>query len=466
MKFKHKIKKEDSMNVDGVIYGSEEIIKKALEDGTIEQIKNVAKMPGIIGESIAMADAHKGYGFCIGGVGAFDLETGVISPGGVGYDINCGVRMLSSNLNVDQIRDKADDLIRELNKKIPSGVGRGSPFQLSKKDLDEVLENGAKWLVDKGYGNLDDLKFCEENGCIKKNSAKLVSDRAKKRGIGQLGTLGAGNHFLEVQYVEEIFDEDLAKRFGIKKGSVTVMIHCGSRGLGHQVASDYIKKIEDIYGADSFENRDLIYAPIKSAVGKEYFMAMNSAANFAFANRHLIGAWTKDVFGKIFENSELNLIYDVCHNIAKIEKHKMKNGEIKKVCVHRKGATRSFGPGREEIPEEYRDIGQPVILPGSMGTSSYLLVGREGAEAKTFGSCAHGAGRAISRSGAVKKLDGKKIKKQLEKMGIKTNSPSEKSLMEEAPCAYKNVDLVVESVANENIAKKVARLKPIIVIKG
>lgn len=458
------IDKENKMNVPGIVYASPKLYDFIKNDNVISQIKNVAKLPGILKYSIALPDAHQGYGFPIGGVAAFDLKTGVISPGGVGYDINCGVRLLKTNLRRKDIELVKDKLLKKLYDMVPSGLGRGSPFQITYKQLDEVLDEGAKWLIKKGYATKEDLENIEDSGCLK-GDAKLVSENAKKRGIGQLGTLGSGNHFLEVQYVEEIFDENIAKIFGIKKDDIVIMIHCGSRGLGHQVASDYIKAMEKEYGIFNFPDRELISAPIKSKLGKDYLSAMNSAANFAFANRQVITHWVRESFKSFFPDSKIDIIYDICHNIAKIEKHLI-DGKEKKVCVHRKGATRSFGPGRIEVPKKYRNIGHPVLLPGSMGTSSYLLIGTKKAEELTFGSTAHGAGRVMSRTQAIHSLNGENVKKEIEKRGISIIAGSIKGLAEEAPSAYKDVDEVVKTVSEIGLNKKIARMKPFLVVKG
>jgi len=446
------IPQEKNMNVPGIVYASDVLFKNIKKDKTLEQVKNVAKLPGIIKASIALPDAHQGYGFCIGGVAAFDLDEGIISPGGVGYDINCGVRLLKTNLTKKDIENKKKNLLEELYKKVPSGLGRGSPFQITYKQLDEVLEKGVEFLVEKGYATKEDLKNIEEKGRMKNADSSKVSERAKKRGIGQLGTLGAGNHFLDVQIVEEIFDKKNAKKFGLEKGQIVIMIHCGSRGLGHQVASDYIRKMEKEYGFENLPDRELINAPIKSELGKDYMKAMNCAVNFAFANRQVITHWVREAFKNIFPKSEVNIVYDVCHNIAKIEEH-LVNGKKKKVCVHRKGATRSFH-------------NQPVLIPGTMGTSSYVLVGTKLAEEKTFGSTAHGAGRAKSRMKSNKEYKGENVKKEMNKKGIEIKAGSWKSYSEESPGAYKDVDEVVKVVDEEGLSKKVARLKPVIVIMG
>jgi len=461
----YEIPREGKMNVPCRIYASEKIAREMEKDKTLEQIKNVSQLKGIIGEAIALADAHQGYGFPIGGVAGFDLDKGIISPGGVGYDINCSVRLLKTNLKREDIEKNKKKILEILYKKIPSGVGRGSPFNMKSGELDKILDGGAKYFIEKGFGVKDDYLHTEEEGCMKEADSSFVSERAKRRGIGQLGTLGAGNHFLEIQYVDEIFDEKIAKVFGLKENQITIMVHCGSRGLGHQVASDYIKKMEDEYGFENLPDRELINAPIKSKLGKEYFSAMCAAANFAFANKQLITYWIREEMKKIFPDIKIDVLYDVCHNIAKMEEHNVE-GKMKKICVHRKGATRSFGPGRREIPEDYRKVGQPVIIPGSMGTASYVLVGTSVAEKLTFGSSVHGAGRSSSRHGAMKNIRGEEVKNKLNKNGIEIGIGSLKSLAEEAPEAYKDVDEVVKSVDEIGISKKVARLKPAIVIKG
>ncbi len=460
----YEIPKEGKMNVAGRIYASEKIMKDIEKDKTIEQVKNVATLPGIVGFSSALTDAHMGYGMCIGGVAAFDLDKGIVSPGGIGYDINCGVRILSTNIKVSDIKKNQKKIVEALYKKIPSGVGHGSPFQLKKGEMDLVLEKGANFLVGKGYGSRDDL-IVEDFGCIENADASKVSPKAKQRGIGQLGTLGAGNHFLEVQEIYEIFDEKTAKVFGLKKGYATIMIHCGSRGLGHQVASDYIKLMEEKYGIKNLPDRELINAPIKSQLGQDYIKAMNCAANFAFANRHLIAYWVKEAMLEIFPKAEIKTLYDICHNIGKVEEHTVE-GKKMNVLVHRKGATRSFGPGRKEIPEKYRKIGQPVLIPGSMGTASYILVGTKKAEEMTFGSTAHGAGRVMSRHSAIKGQTGAAVKKKLNAKNIEIKSGSLQSLAEEAPEAYKDVDEVVNIVDSLGLSKKVAKLKPLVVVKG
>ncbi|HJX50920.1 MAG TPA: RtcB family protein [Candidatus Nanoarchaeia archaeon] len=461
-KNEYELPKMGKMLVPGRIFISDKMI---IEEDAIKQVANVAHLPGILKYSIGLPDMHVGYGFPIGGVAAFDMDKGIISPGGVGYDINCSVRLLKTNLTKKDILEKQKEVTEELYRKIPSGVGRGSKFNITRQELNKLLENGARYFVEKGFGVKEDYLHMEEEGCLKEADANKVSERAIKRGIGQLGTLGAGNHFLEVQYVDEIFDDKIAKELGIKKGQVTIMVHCGSRGLGHQVASDYIKLMEDEYGFKDLPDRELINAPIKSELGKDYYKAMCAAANFAFANKQLITYWVREEMERIFPKIKIDVIYDICHNIAKFEEHVI-DGKKQTVCIHRKGATRAFGPGRKEIPEAYRKIGQPVIIPGSMGTASYLLIGTKKAEEITFGSTVHGAGRISSRSKALRELRGEDIKKEMNEKGIEVKAGSWESLAEEAPEAYKDIEEVVRVVDELGISKKIARLKPMVVIKG
>jgi len=462
----YEIPKQGKMNVPVVIFASEKLLEKMKEDITLQQAMNVAMLPGIIKKSIVLSDAHQGYGFSIGGVAAFDVNKGIISPGGVGYDINCGVRLLTTNLTKKDIGKKKTELINQLFRDVPSGVGKGGAIKISKQDVKEILETGANWAIKKGYGSKQDLEKTEDSGCIKGAKSENVSQRAIDRGIGQLGSLGAGNHFLEVQEVDEIYDKNIAEKFGVKeKGQITIMIHCGSRGLGHQVASDYIKLMEDEYGFKNLPDRELVNAPIKSKLGMEYYSAMAAAANFGFCNRQMIMQWVKDVFKKLFPESKLEMIYDVAHNVAKFEEHVV-DGKRMNLCVHRKGATRSFGPGRKELLEVYKETGQPVLLPGSMGTASYVLVGTKKAEELTFGSTAHGAGRISSRSAALKNLRGEQIKKELHEKGIEVRSGSWKSIAEEAPQVYKDIDEVAFVSDKIGIGKLVAKLKPLAVMKG
>lgn len=462
--FTWKIKKSGKMLVPVVIFSSDNLIEKMKEDETFKQAQNTAMLPGIIEKVIICPDGHMGYGLPIGGVAAFDIDSGVITPGGVGFDINCSVRLLKTNLTLKDIEKKKKEIVDKLFRDVPSGVGEKGRIRLSKEELDDVLINGAQWAVEKGYGEENDWKHTEENGKIQGADPKNVSQRAKSRGMPQLGSLGAGNHFLELQVVDEIFDEKTAKVFGLEKGQITIMIHCGSRGLGHQVASDYIQLMEKEYGYPE-QDRELVNAPIKSELGKKYFSAMAAAANFAFANKQLITHWVRDTMKRMFPQFKADVVYDVCHNIAKFETHTINKKETQ-VLVMRKGATRSFGPGRKEIPEDYRNTGQPVILPGSMGTSSYVLVGTEKAEELSWGSTAHGAGRVESRTKAKSKRTGEEVKSDLNSKGIEVKAGSWKGLAEEAPEAYKDIDEVVR-VSNEvGIGKLVAKVKPVIVMKG
>ncbi len=461
------------MNVPGRIYATAEMIEQIKKDNAPEQVANVATLPGIVKASMAMPDIHWGYGFPIGGVAAFREEDGIISPGGVGYDINCGVRLLRTDLEEKDVQSKLKELIDTIFANVPSGVGEKGKLRLSVRELNEVLDRGVKWAVENGYGWDEDLKRIEEGGSIKYAMHEKVSDKAKKRGAPQLGTLGAGNHFLEVQKVDRIFMPEIAKKFGIEReGQVMVMIHTGSRGLGHQVATDYIRVMENAarkYGINVVD-RQLACAPIKSKEAEDYFAAMSAAANFGFTNRQLIMHWVRESFGKVFNTEPddlgMSLIYGVAHNIAKREEHVV-DGKRTWVYVHRKGATRAFAAGRAEIPEFYRDVGQPVLIPGDMGTASYVLVGTQKAMEETFGSTCHGAGRVMSRHAALRKFRGEEIKKELwSKKHIYVRSASNKVAAEEAPDAYKNVDDVVRVVEGAGISKIVARLVPMGVVKG
>ena len=464
--YEWEIPKTGKMNVPVKIFASEKILSKMKEDKTLEQAQNVAQLPGIIDKSIVLMDGHQGYGFSIGGVAAFDLDKGIISPGGVGYDINCGVRFLATNLTKKDILTKKKDILHQISRDVPKGIGKGSVVKLNKNEIKEILETGAKWAVKNGYGTKGDLEKTEDYGCISGADASDVSERAIARGLPQLGSLGSGNHFLEIQEVDEIYDKEIAKKFGIKeKGQITIGIHCGSRGLGHQVASDYIKLMENEYGWENLPDRELINAPINSELGKKYLSAMACAANFAFCNRQMIMEWVKKSVKRFFPQAKLELIYDVCHNIAKIEEH-IVGGKKMKLCVHRKGATRSFGPERKKLPKTYQKTGQPVLLPGSMGTASYILVGTKEAEELSFSSTAHGAGRVCSRSAALRNLRVKDIKKELEEKGIDVEAGSWKGLVEEAPSVYKDIDEVAKVSDEVGLAKKVARLKPLAVMKG
>ena len=459
------IPQEGKMLVPGKIFASEKLMQNIKQDKTLQQVQNVAKLPGIIKASIALSDAHQGYGYSIGGVAAFNLENGVISPGGVGYDINCGVRLLKTNLTTQDIQNKGKkEIIHSLFRTVPSGVGRGGKINITKKDLNEVLEKGVEWCLEKGYATKQDLEHCENNGKLPNTNPDDVSQRAKSRGIGQLGTLGAGNHFIEIQVVEKIFNKEVAEVFGLKENQVTIMIHSGSRGLGHQVASDYIKEMEDEYNWPEYD-RQLVNAPINSELGKKYLSAMSCAANFAFANRQLMTYLVRDDLKHYFPNLKAELVYDVAHNIAKFEEHII-NNKPQKVLITRKGATRSFGPNHKELPKDYQKTGQPVLIPGSMGTASYVLVGTNKAEQVSFASTAHGAGRLESRTQARKTLNPEQVKQELESKGILLEAGSYKGIAEEAPGVYKDIDEVVRVSHEAGIGNLVARLKPIAVMKG
>ncbi|MGD2294629.1 MAG: RtcB family protein [Candidatus Aminicenantes bacterium] len=461
------IPKRGQMRVPTVIYTSAPLLETVKRDKTLQQAQNVACLPGIQKASYVMPDGHQGYGFPIGGVAAFDLNTGVISPGGVGYDINCGVRLLKTEYTEQDVLGNRKELLAEIFKEVPAGLGKKGITRLNRDVLLDICRRGAEWAVENDFGAKEDLLRTEEYGRMDSADPSYLSKRALERGLPQLGTLGSGNHFLEIQKVEEIFDHDVAKVFGMRfEGQILVMIHCGSRGLGHQVASDYIRIMENKYGTKNLPDRELINAPIESDVGKQYYKSMSSAVNFAFANRQMIAHWVRNVFRKIMGSSEgMNQVYDVCHNVAKFEKHSV-DGELKTVCIHRKGATRSFGPGRDEIPHVYRSTGQPVIIPGSMGTSSYILAGTSEAEKLSFGSTAHGAGRMMSRHEALRRFRGERIKQDMESKGIELKSTSWKGVAEEAAEAYKNVDDVVKVSHEAGIGRLVARVVPVGVMKG
>ncbi len=463
--YKFLIPKTGKMKVDGLIFTSEKMLKQIEKDNAHAQIINVATLPGIVDYSMAMPDIHYGYGFPIGGVGAFDLEEGIISPGGIGYDINCGVRLLRTSLFAGDLKkDDIKNLCDLLYHNIPSGVGSTGKINLSKDEVRKVLDKGVQWAVENGYAQQNDLEYIEENGCMKGADSSCVSDRALERGKQQIGTLGAGNHFLEIQKVAEIYNENAAERFNIKKDSITIMIHTGSRGLGYQICDDYLKVMRSASSKYNINlvDRQLACAPFKSDEGQRYFSAMQCGANYAWVNRQCIMHWVRNSIRKNFDSSiDVNLIYDVCHNVGKVEEH---NGV--KLLVHRKGATRSFGPGRPEIPEKYRDIGQPVLIPGTMGTSSYLLLGTENAMKESFGSTCHGAGRVWSRRQALKSVRGSQVVDKLAEQGIVINAKSFKTIAEEAPQAYKDITQVIEVCHNAGLAKKVAKLVPLGVIKG
>jgi len=456
------------MRVPARAYVSERMLEDAFRDRSLEQLVNVTTLPGIVNYSLAMPDMHEGYGFPIGGVAAMRMADGIISPGGVGYDINCGMRLLRSDYSVKDIKPHLEALATEIQKEVPSGLGRGRQIKLDISSIDKILEGGAQRLVEQGYGQKEDLENCESGGRLSQADALTVSNQAKNRGRDQVGTLGSGNHFLEIQKVAEIFDEETAKIFGLFKDQVVIMIHTGSRGLGHQIATDYIRIMMGAMPKYNIRlpDRELAACPINSPEGKRYFSAMACGANYAWANRQMIAHFVRKAWKSILgeKASPLITVYDVAHNIAKIEKHKVDGKEIE-VCLHRKGATRAFPPGHPEIPEKYRQVGQPVLIPGSMGTASYVLAGaREGQEA--FFSTCHGAGRTMSRHEAMRRVSGQEVVKNLEKKEIIVKCWSLRGIAEEAPLAYKDIDSVVEVVHNAGLSKKVAKLIPLAVIKG
>ena len=459
------------MRVPARFYADEVLLKGIITDNSLQQLINTATMPGIVKYALAMPDIHQGYGFPIGGVVATELPDGIISPGGVGYDINCGVRLLATHFNLAEVRPYLDELATILYTNCPSGVGKGGNIKLKAGELDQIMSQGTKWAVKRGYGTEADLERTEENGCLAGADPAKVSPRAKDRGKGQVGTLGAGNHFIELDVVQAVFNETAAQRIGLWKGQIAVQIHCGSRGLGHQVCSDYVKlfqKVVQRYGLN-LPDRELVCAPLSSAEGQDYFAAMKAAANYAFVNRqvltfHIRNSFEQVLAGKV-SNYHVFQIYDIAHNMAKVERHRI-DGKQVQLCVHRKGATRAFGPGSPELPAVYRDIGQPVLVPGSMGTASWVLVGTERSMSQTFGSTCHGAGRTMSRKKAKKTIHGATLRGELEGRGIHVRAGSMSGLAEESPTAYKDVDRVVEVVHSAGIAKKVAQLRPVAVIKG
>jgi tRNA-splicing ligase RtcB len=459
------------MRVPVKLFATRELLEQIINDKSLEQAVNAATLLGLVGHVIVMPDMHQGYGFPIGGVAATEYPHGVISPGAIGYDINCGVRLLASRIELESVRGQMGILATTLDKYCPSGVGKAGTIKVSVKELDHILQDGSRWAFKNGYASEADLARTEEMGSLEGADPAQVSERAKTRGREQIGSLGAGNHFIEVDVVDEIFDEEAANVMGLYKGCLTVQIHCGSRGLGHQVCTDYVQQFQSAvhrYGIN-LPDRELVCAPMDSPEGQAYLAAMRAAANFAFANRQLLAHSARRAFEEVFagqlKNWHLHQVYDIAHNMGKIETHIVHGKEVK-VCVHRKGATRAFGPGSPGLPPEYKKIGQPVIIPGSMGTASWVLVGTEDSMTRSFGSSCHGAGRVMSRSKAKKEVRGDVLKEELESRGIHVRAGSLPGLAEEAPSAYKDVDLVVETVSEAGIAKKVARLKPVAVIKG
>ncbi|MCD6328087.1 RtcB family protein [bacterium] len=462
---------KSGMRVDGLIYASERLLQGRGSSDPLEQVANAACLPGIVRASLAMPDIHFGYGLPIGGVIATRERDGVVTPGGVGYDINCGVRLLTTNLTARDVQPHLSDLVGELLRTIPCGVGMRSKIKLNKRSLTDLLRKGARWATSEGYGNASDLDHTESSGCITEANPDMVSSKAYQRGFEQVGTLGAGNHFVEVQLVEEIFDDGAAQAYGLFRGQMTIMIHSGSRGFGHQVCTDQLAKLARAFPTYGIEipDRQLVCAPTESKEGREYIEAMSCAANYAWANRQVLGFWATESLERALgigpAQHGIRLLYDVAHNILKREKHDM-DGRKETLVVHRKGATRAFPPGHPELPKEYRPVGQPVIIPGDMGTASYILAGTETAMRETFGSTSHGAGRVLSRHQAIKSAKGRRIDEELKQRGITVRSASRKTLAEEMPEAYKDIDEVIRVVHETGISKKVARLKPIGVIKG
>jgi tRNA-splicing ligase RtcB (3'-phosphate/5'-hydroxy nucleic acid ligase) len=465
------IPQHGGMRVPGRVYASAAMIDDIGQDQSLQQVVNVAHLPGIVGHSLAMPDVHWGYGFPIGGVAAFDEHEGVISPGGVGYDINCGVRMLRSDLDVDEVRPTLEALSIALYHAVPCGLGRGSHRKLNARELERVMVRGARWAVDEGYGAREDLEVLEEGGCLPGADPAKVSERARTRGLPQLGSLGSGNHFCELGYVAEVYDEVAAACFGLRRGAVTLMIHSGSRGLGHQVCEDSLRRMLEAsarYGI-ALPDRQLCAAPLHSPEAADYFAAMACATNFAFANRQMMTAFARQAIAEHLRRSEeelgLEVVYDVCHNIAKWEEHEV-DGERRRLCVHRKGATRAFGPGHPQVPAGYRDVGQPVLVPGDMGRYSYVLVGTARAMQETFGSSCHGAGRRLSRNAAKRQARHRPIFQELRERGVFVQAESKLTVAEEIPEAYKDVADVVDVMHAAGIALKVAKLVPLAVIKG
>jgi tRNA-splicing ligase RtcB len=456
------------MRVPAVIYADEQLIKD-MDDKVREQICNVAMLPGIVQAAYAMPDAHWGYGFPIGGVAAFDAEQGgVISAGGVGFDISCGVRCLHTGLNKMEVEPLKKALVDQLYRDIPAGVGSTGTIHLTMSQMNAMLKGGAQWAVERGYGDAIDLERIEEHGCMQGAEPRQVSEHAKKRQQNEMGTLGSGNHYLEVQHVTAIYDELIAERFGLHQGDVVVSIHCGSRGLGHQIGTEFLKEMAMAASRFGIElpDRELACAPVNSEIGQRYLGAMRAGVNCALANRQIITHLTRGAFARIFPDADLRLLYDVSHNTCKVEQHEI-NGEKRRLYIHRKGATRAYGPGHPDIPAALREVGQPVIIGGSMGTGSYILAGTKQSEQLAFSSACHGAGRAMSRHQATRQWRGKELIRQLQdEKGILIRSPSMRGVAEEAPGSYKDVTAVVDSADQSGLAKKVVRLEPLVCVKG
>jgi len=461
----------EDMRVPVRLFADSELFNAAFGDRSIEQLVNTATLPGIVKYALALPDVHQGYGFPIGGVAGIDADDGVISPGGVGYDINCGVRLLASHVDAEEIEPFREDLMNALYQSCPSGLGGDGRVRVNRKELDNLLGAGASWAVKQGLARQVDIEHTEEHGSLPGADPSQVSERAKERGLSQVGSLGSGNHFLELDVIQEVYDADLAEALDLRKGQVVVQIHCGSRGFGHQVCDDYVKSLQSAVKKYDIHlpNRQLVCAPIDSPEGQSYYGAMACAVNYAFVNRQVLAMGAREAFERVLAGKvsdfDLRQVYDVAHNIAKFEEHTV-NGSRKRLCVHRKGATRCFPPGHEGVPAAYRDVGQPVLVPGSMGTASYVLVGQQKAMDLTFGSSCHGAGRTMSRTQARKEVWGHDLREELEAGGIAVRASSMKGLAEEAPLAYKDVSRVVETVHGLGLAHKVARLEPLGVVKG
>jgi len=461
----------DGMNTNAILFANEAMIPHIMEDNAAQQAANVACIPGIVGSSLAMPDVHWGYGFPIGGVAAVDVNEGYVSPGGIGFDINCGVRLIRTNLNANDVKGKVRDITDELYRNIPSGLGSKGIEKLSMNSMKEILASGSKWAVENGYGWERDLEVTEENGCMREASPEYVSEKAVKRGFGQVGSLGSGNHFIEIDVIEKVYDNEAAKTFGLTEGQITVTVHTGSRGCGHQIATDHLQVMEQYIKRNRIElpDRQLACAPLSSKEGDSYFKAMSCGANYAWANRQMITHWIRDSFKNVMNSSaesmEMNVVYDVAHNIAKKETHNV-NGKNIDVLVHRKGATRAFPADHKDVPSSYRKAGQPVIVPGDMAAGTYVLAGLPGAMEMSFGSACHGAGRKMSRKAAFNNLNVKDLRNSMDAKNIYLKSGTDQSILDEAPEAYKDVDQVVSIVCGAGLAKKVARLRPLGVVKG
>lgn len=459
------------MRVPVRIFATHQLLEEIKDDKSLEQAANAATLPGLAGQVVVMPDVHQGYGFPIGGVAATRLPDGVISPGAIGYDINCGVRLLASQIEYASVKEHLPDLASALDHFCPSGVGTKGQVRVSDRELDQVCREGSHWALKQGYASEADLRRTEEDGCLEGADPTRISGRAKERGRSQIGTLGAGNHFIEVDLVDRVLEPGAARVMGLQEGCLVVMIHCGSRGFGHQICTDYVKEFQSAVHRYNIQipDRELVCAPLDSPEGQAYLGAMRGAANYAFANRQVLAHFARKAFEQVLAgkvgNWHLHQVYDIAHNMGKIETHRLEGQEVQ-VCVHRKGATRAFGPGFKGLPEEYQPIGQPVLVPGSMGTASWVLLGTQGSMEKSFGSTCHGAGRMMSRSRARKSVWGEDLRNQLEAQGIHIRAGSMSGLAEEAPQAYKDVDMVVDTVAGAGIALKVARLRPVAVIKG